>query len=328
MLVLGIDTSCDDTSVAVYRADTGRVLSNVVSSQYEFHAPFGGVVPEVAARRHAEQIDAVFNAALKEAGVEPEELNLVATTNRPGLLPALLVGLTFGKGLSFRLGIPFKAVHHIEAHLLSPFIGREPPFPFIGLVVSGGHTVIVVAEKLGKYKVVGKTLDDAVGEAYDKVAKLLSLGYPGGPAIDRLYRSYRGELLKLPKPKVKGLDFSFSGIKTATRRLFEQGAPAVQVAASFQETAVDYLVEKLKKAVKEVGVKRVAVAGGVSANSLLRERLLALKEEEGIELHLAPLEFTSDNGAMVAYTGYLRFLLEGADPLTVGAQARSPIDEG
>jgi len=321
LLVLGIDTSCDDTSVAVYDATGNRVLSNIVSSQYSFHREFGGVVPEIAARKHAENIDLVFDEALRVAGVKVKELSLICTTNRPGLLPALLVGLTFGKGLSYSLSLPFKAVHHIEAHIFSPFIGSEPQYPFIALVVSGGHTLIVLVESLGRYRLLGKTLDDAVGEAYDKVAKLLGLGYPGGPVIDRLYREYGGEFLELPRPRVKGFNYSFSGIKTAVRRLVEKGYPPPQIAASFQETAISYLLGKLKKVVKETGVKRVAVSGGVSANSLLRERL----KELGLELHLPPLEYTSDNGAMVAYAGYRRFLLEGEDSLEVGAFARSPI---
>ncbi len=321
MLVLGIDTSCDDTSVSVYDASQNRVLSNIVSSQYSFHREFGGVVPEIAARKHAENIDLVFEEALRVARVEVGDLSLICTTNRPGLLPALLVGLTFGKGLSYSLSLPFKGVHHIEAHIFSPFIGCEPKYPFIALVVSGGHTLIVLVESLGRYRLLGKTLDDAVGEAYDKVAKLLGLGYPGGPVIDRIYREYDGEYLSLPKPKVEGLNYSFSGIKTAVRRLVEKGYPPRQVAASFQRTAISYLVGKLKRAVEETGVRRISVSGGVSANSLLREELKGL----GFEVYLPPLEYTSDNGAMVAYLGYRRFLLEGADPLDLGAQARSVI---
>jgi len=321
LIVLGVDTSCDDTSIAVYDASSNKVLSNIVSSQYEFHREFGGVVPEIAARKHAENIDLVFLEALKVAQVSPSDLRLVCATNRPGLLPALLVGLTFAKGISYNLKVPFKAVHHIEAHLFSPFIGSEPSYPFLGLVVSGGHTLIVLVERLGRYKVLGKTLDDAVGEAYDKVAKITGLGYPGGPVIDKIYRSYDGDYLKLPKPKVSGLNFSFSGIKSAVRRLAEKGAPTYQLVSSFQRVAVSYLIDKLKEAVKETKVKRVAVSGGVSANSLLREELASL----GVELYIPPLEFTSDNGAMVAYLGYRKFLLEGEDSLEVGALARSQI---
>ncbi|WP_457680964.1 tRNA (adenosine(37)-N6)-threonylcarbamoyltransferase complex transferase subunit TsaD [Thermovibrio sp.] len=321
MIVVGIDTSCDDTSVAVYDAQNNKVLSNIVSSQYRFHREFGGVVPEIAARKHAENIDLVFNEALSVAEISTGELNLICATNRPGLLPALLVGLTFSKGVAFSLSLPFKGVHHIEAHIFSPFIGSEPVYPFLALVVSGGHTLLVLVEGLGKYRLLGKTLDDAVGEAYDKVAKMLSLGYPGGPVIDKLYSSFGGEFLELPKPKVPGFNYSFSGIKTAVRRLVEKGYPKEQIAASFQKTAVSYLLSKLKKAVKETGVKRVAVSGGVSANSLLRKELLSL----GVELYLPPLEFTSDNGAMVAYLGYKRSLLEGPDSLELGATAREPI---
>ncbi len=326
MIVVGIDTSCDDTSVAVYDGHGNRVLSNIVSSQYEFHQPFGGVVPEVAARKHAENIDVVFEEALRVAGIGVEDIRLVAVTRAPGLLPALLVGLTFGKGVAFWKEISFKGVHHIEAHLLSPFIGSEPEYPFLGLVVSGGHTLIVLAEEFGKYRVIGKTLDDAVGEAYDKVAKMLNLGYPGGPVIDRIYREFEGEYLELPKPRVKGFNYSFSGIKTAVRRLIEKGYPPEQVAASFQKTAVEYLIGKLKKALKETGVKRIAVSGGVSANSLLREKLKEI-EEQGYKVYLPKMEFTSDNGAMVAYVGYRRFLLEGGDSLEVGALPRMSLEE-
>ncbi|SMO64988.1 N6-L-threonylcarbamoyladenine synthase [Balnearium lithotrophicum] len=326
MIVLGIDTSCDDTSVAVYDAKENRILSNIVSSQYEFHIPFGGVVPEIAARKHAENIDVVFEEALKVAGVEVKDLELITVTRFPGLLPALLVGLTFGKGISYCSGLPFKGVHHIEAHLLSPFIGKEPEYPFLGLVVSGGHTLLVLAGGLGRYRVVGKTLDDAVGEAYDKVAKMLNLGYPGGPVIDRIYREFKGDYLQLPKPKVKGLNYSFSGIKTAVKRLVEKGYPKEQIAASFQKTAVEYLVGKLKKALKEFGIRRIAVSGGVSANSLLREKLEELSEK-GYEVLLPDLSYTSDNGAMVAYVGYRRFLLEGGDELTVGALPRLSLEE-
>jgi len=326
VLVLGIDTSCDDTSVAVYNARENAVLSNVVSSQHRFHAEFGGVVPEVAARKHAEKIDAVLSTALKEAGVGAKDLELITVTVTPGLMPALLVGLTFAKGLSFCLQKPLKGVHHIEAHMYSPFIGSVPPHPFLALVVSGGHTLMVVAQSFRSYTTVGKTLDDAVGEAYDKVAKLLKLGYPGGPVIDRIFSNYSGEFLKLPKPKVPGLNLSFSGLKTAVRRLVEKGYPPVQVAVSFQKTAVEYIVEKLRRALAETGVKAVAVSGGVSANSLLREKLRLL-EEEGYKVFLPEPSYTTDNGAMVAYTGYRRFLAEGEDPITLTAEPRKNIEE-
>ncbi|TCK06494.1 tRNA (adenosine(37)-N6)-threonylcarbamoyltransferase complex transferase subunit TsaD [Phorcysia thermohydrogeniphila] len=321
MIVLGIDTSCDDTSIAVYDSSKNTVLSNIVSSQHQFHLPFGGVVPEIAARKHAENIDIVFEEALKVAGIKVKDIELITVTRAPGLLPALLVGLTFGKGIAYCLNIPFKGVHHIEAHVFSPFIGSTPPEVFLALVVSGGHTLLILVEGLGKYRVIGKTLDDAVGEAYDKVAKMLGLGYPGGPIIDRIFKSYSGEYLELPKPKVPGFNYSFSGLKTAVRRLVEKGYPAEQIAASFQKTAIEYLVGKLKKALKEFNVKDIAVSGGVSANSLLREKLLEL-QEEGYRVHLPKMEYTSDNGAMVAYVGFKRFLLEGEDPLTLNAVAR------
>ncbi len=324
MIVLGIDTSCDDTSIAVYDGRRDVVLSNIVSSQHRFHQEFGGVVPEIAARKHAENIDIVFKEALKESGLELKDLEAVAVTRTPGLLPALLVGLTFAKGISFIHELPLKGTHHIEAHIFSPFIGKSTPSRFLSLIVSGGHTLLVLVEGIGKYTLVGKTLDDAVGEAYDKVAKLLGLDYPGGPVIDKLYRSYSGEFVSLPMPKVEGFNYSFSGLKTATRRLIERGTPKKVVAASFQKTAIDYLISKLVKAAEELKVKEIAVAGGVSANSYLRERLKAL-QERGFTVYLPELQFTSDNGAMVAYVGFKRLLLEGADPITINAAARSPI---
>ncbi|WP_163327746.1 tRNA (adenosine(37)-N6)-threonylcarbamoyltransferase complex transferase subunit TsaD [Desulfurobacterium thermolithotrophum] len=325
MIVLGIDTSCDDTSIAVYNGKENRILSNIVSSQYQFHQEFGGVVPEIAARKHAENIDIVFNEALKVAGIEVSDIELVAVTRTPGLLPALLVGVTFGKGIAYWREIPLKGVHHIEAHIFSPFIGKVPEFPFLSLVVSGGHTLIVLVEGLGKYKLIGKTLDDAVGEAYDKVAKMLGLGYPGGPVIDKIYKKYDGDFIDLPKPRAPQFNFSFSGLKTAVRRLIEKGYPVEQVAASFQKTAIEYLTGKLKKAIKELKVKKVAIAGGVSANSLLRESLKIMQVEKNLDLFLPEMEFTSDNGAMVAYVGYRKFLIEGEDSLSMNAVARSSL---
>ncbi|OMH41185.1 tRNA (adenosine(37)-N6)-threonylcarbamoyltransferase complex transferase subunit TsaD [Desulfurobacterium indicum] len=327
MKVLGIDTSCDDTAVAIYDSNEKKVLSNVVSSQYEAHRAYGGVVPEIAAREHLKNIDVIFREALEKANVDVSDIDLVAVTYTPGLLPALLVGLTFGKGVAFAGYIPFKGVHHIEAHMFSPFIKREPEFPFISLVVSGGHTMISVVRSLGNYKLLGKTLDDAIGEAFDKVAKMLDFGYPGGPAIDRIFRNYKENYLVLPKPQARGVNMSFSGLKTAVRRLIEDGYPKEMIAASFQKTAIDYVVGKLRKAVRETGIRRISVSGGVSANSYLRERLQELEDTERVKVFLPEIEFTSDNGAMVAYVGYLRF--EKAerigDPFTLNAYPSLPI---
>ncbi|WP_456397234.1 tRNA (adenosine(37)-N6)-threonylcarbamoyltransferase complex transferase subunit TsaD [Desulfurobacterium sp.] len=307
MKVLGIDTSCDDTAVAVYDSDDRKVLSNVVSSQYEAHRAYGGVVPEIAAREHLKNIDVIFEKALERAGIDVSDIELVAVTYTPGLLPALLVGLTFAKGVAFTRYIPFKGVHHIEAHMFSPFIEGKLEFPFLSLVVSGGHTMIAVVRSLGNYKLLGKTVDDAVGEAFDKVAKMLGLGYPGGPVIDRIFRNYRGSYLVLPKPQVRGVNMSFSGLKTAVKRMVEDGYSKEMIAASFQKTAIDYVVGKLRKAIRETGIRRVSISGGVSANSYLRERLQELEDTEKVKIFLPKMEFTSDNGAMVAYVGYLRF---------------------
>ena len=324
MIVLGIDTSCDDTSIAIYDGEKDKVLSNVVSSQHKFHQPFGGIVPEIAARKHAENIDLVFRKALSSAEMQLKDLNLITVTRTPGLLPALLVGLTFGKGLSYCLSLPFKTVHHIEAHIYSPFIEKRTEIPqkFLALVVSGGHTLILLVEHPFKYTLIGKTLDDAVGEAYDKVAQMLNLGYPGGPIIDKIYNNYTGDFIPLPKPKVEGFNYSFSGLKSAVKRLVERGYPKEQLAASFQKTAIEYLFEKLLKAIEYFKVNAIAVSGGVSANSLLRKKLLQL-ENSGKKVFIPKLEYTSDNGAMIAFTGYMKYLLEGEDSLTISAKARS-----
>ncbi len=327
MLVLGIDTSCDDTCCAVYSSD-GKLLSNVVSSQFHIHSKYGGVVPELAARKHLENIDRVTMQSLKEAGVQINDIDLITSTFAPGLLPALLVGLTFSKGLALALKRPFKKVHHIEAHIFSPFIGEAPPFPFLSLVVSGGHTLLVLSMDFGRHRILGRTLDDAVGEAFDKVAKMLGFGYPGGPVIDKIFRQYDGEYLYLPKPKVPGLNFSFSGLKSAVRRLYLKGEDKFKLAASFQKTAVDYLVEKLIRAVEVLKVKNIAVSGGVSANSYLREKLAEIAYIKGINLHIPRKGLSTDNGAMIAYVGFERFQREGGDKLDVNALARVPLGEG
>jgi len=321
MIVLGIDTSCDETSVAVYDAERKKILSNVVLSQVKIHSKYGGVVPEIAARKHAENIDKVFSVALEKAGVSVKDIDLVAVTNGPGLLPALLVGLTFGKGIAWFNKIPLKGVNHIEAHIFSPFVEKDYiPEKFLALVVSGGHTLLCLVSGK-KIKVVGRTLDDAVGEGFDKTAKLLGLGYPGGPVIDKMFSQYSGEFLELPKPKVKGLDFSFSGLKSAVRRLAEKGYPKEMIAVSFQKTAIDYLFEKLKKAIEIYGTENIVVAGGVSANSYLRKKVKSL-EESGFRVFLPSKELSVDNGAMVAFWGYQRFVAEGEDPLTLNAYSR------
>ena len=324
-MILGIDTSCDDTSISVYSSTTNRVLSNVISSQYALHKDFGGIVPEIAARSHADVIDIVFKEALDRASVGPKDIKLVCATNKPGLVTALLVGLTFGKTLSFSLGVPFKSVNHIEAHMFSPFIEKEVNFPFLSLIVSGGHTLITVSESIGKSRVIGETLDDAVGEAYDKVARILGLGYPGGPAIDKIYHSFKGNYLPLPKPKVNGLNFSFSGLKTATKLLVDKGYDGDQIAASFQKTAIDYLISKLEMAINQTKIKRVAISGGVSANLLLRERLIELGKKYNLKVFMPEMEFASDNGAMIAFLGYKRFLFEGPNSLSVNAFARASL---
>ena len=320
MLTLGIETSCDETSCAVLR-NGDKILSNVVSSSFAKHRPFGGVVPEIASRHCLEQIDYVFSGALREAKVSGSDLDLIAVTYGPGLVGSLLVGLSFAKALAYQLRIPFVGVNHLEGHLAANFIGIRPaPDEFVGLTVSGGHTELTYHRK-GSVEILGSTVDDAVGEAYDKTAKLLGLGYPGGPVIDRLAQKGNPKVFRFTKPKQDGrFDFSFSGIKTAVRdlvggvtdsaRLTSQpgsGSNAsflVDLCASFQETVAGWLVEKTIDACRAKRVKDVVVGGGVSANSRLRSLLNEEAKPYGIHVGFPPLSLTVDNAAMIARRGW------------------------
>jgi N6-L-threonylcarbamoyladenine synthase len=319
MRVLGIETSCDETSAAV--VEEGAVRSNVISSQL-IHARYGGVVPELASRAHQQLIVQVVNEALRGAGIRKEEIDLVAATYGPGLAGALLVGLSFAKGLAFSLGKPFVGVNHLEGHLYSNFLQPEGTgYPFLSLVVSGGHTLLVAVEAPFVHRVLGQTRDDAAGEAFDKVAKMLGLGYPGGPVIDRRARNGNPHAIAFPRSTLEpgSLDFSFSGVKTAVlyylRDLgIEAGEPVEDklglahvnnICASFQEAVVDVLVKKTIAAAEQVKVSAVTVAGGVSANSALRERLKAEVERRGMRFSFPALEYCMDNGAMIAYVGWL-----------------------
>ncbi len=309
MLTLGIETSCDETACAVLK-NGDEILSSVVSSSLFRHRPFGGVVPEIASRHCLEQIDFVFKTALKKAGVSKEDLNLIAVTRGPGLVGSLLVGLSFAKALAYQLRIPFIGVNHLEAHLAVNFIGKpNPKHPYVGLTVSGGHTELTYHPN-GSVEILGSTVDDAVGEAYDKTAKLLGLGYPGGPLIDRLAQKGNPKAIRFTKPKQKGrFDFSFSGIKTAVLYWVSQH-PAMSekdrkdLCASFQETVARWLVEKTIDACRQKKVKDVVVGGGVSANTRLRGLLLHEAEPYGIRVSFPPLSLTIDNGAMIARRGF------------------------
>lgn len=310
--VLGIETSCDETSCSVLKGKD-EILSNIVSSSLFRHKKFGGVVPEIASRHSMEQIQCVFEEALREAKIKALNLNLIAVTQGPGLIGSLLVGVSFAKALAYQLGIPFVGVHHMEAHLAANFIGVEAPEKYIGLLVSGGHTILTFCYR-GKISVLGETVDDAVGEAYDKVAKMIGLGYPGGPIIDQLAKRGNSRAVNFTKPKQDGrFSFSFSGVKTAVLYLLNDPktgkprleAPAVvDIAASFQRAVIGWLVEKAIDACEFKGVSDIVVGGGVSANSYLREKLTQDAAEKGIKVWFPPFSLSTDNAAMIARRGF------------------------
>ncbi|MBI4357931.1 MAG: tRNA (adenosine(37)-N6)-threonylcarbamoyltransferase complex transferase subunit TsaD [Candidatus Omnitrophica bacterium] len=317
---LGIETSCDETACAVLKGKD-KILSNVISSSLFRHKPFGGVVPEIASRHCLEAIDYVYQRALKEAGIKPEKINLVAVTRGPGLIGSIFVGVSFAKALSFSMDIPLIGVNHIEAHLEANFIGRRKPSSFIGVIVSGGHTSLV-RYRNHRHELLGETVDDAIGEAYDKVAKILGLGYPGGPMIDRLAQKGNAKAFSFTRPRQAGrFDFSFSGIKTAVLNLVEhapltptlsplrgrgkgEGEFVRDLCASFQEAVMQWVVEKTILACEEEGINNVVVGGGVSANSRLRFLMTQETRIRGMQLFLPPLELTTDNAAMIARLGY------------------------
>jgi len=321
MRILGIETSCDETAAAV--VEDGRyVHSSVVSSQVDLHARFGGVVPEVASRAHVELITAVIADALVEAGVELRELDAVAACHGPGLAGALLVGVSAAKALALTANLPYVGVNHLEAHLYAAWL-EDPTLvpPLATLIVSGGHTMIVIMEGHGRYHVVGQTVDDAAGEAFDKVARHLGLGYPGGPVIDRLAREGDPKAVRFPRAMPGELDFSFAGLKTAVVNHVRRNPEYVvaDIAASFQEAVVDQLVTKLLAAADEAGAPVLAIGGGVAANSRLRERVAAAAEASGRRSFLPPMALCTDNGAMIAATAWWRLQSDGPTPLNAGA---------
>jgi N6-L-threonylcarbamoyladenine synthase len=327
VIVLGVESSCDDTGAAVLR--NGRELSNVIASQEAVHGPYGGVVPELAARNHILHVVPVIERALEQAGVALAEVDGIAATRGPGLVGSLLVGLCTAKALARRLGVPFVGVNHIEGHLLSIALEADVERPFLGLVVSGGHSALYWARADGSYAVLGQTRDDAAGEAFDKAAKLLGLGYPGGRAIEELARGGDASALRLPRPRVKGavLDLSFSGLKTALWQGVEASPdiPLADVAASFQRAVVETLVEAARRAIGLTGATRIVVTGGVSANGALRDAMARLAEEEGATLLVPTLGRCTDNAAMIAYAGWLRLRRGESDPLSLNAVAELPL---
>ena len=309
MTILGIETSCDETSAAVV-VDGQRILSNVVSSQIELHRPYGGVVPELASRSHLQLVDVVIADALRQAGKSFEEIDAVAAAYGPGLATSLLIGLNAGKGVAFRLGKPFVGINHVEAHLYSPLMdhGVAETLPMVSLIVSGGHTILVHVTGIGQHRILGQTLDDAAGECFDKAAKLLKLGYPGGPEVDRLARQGNRKAIAFPRSMLDqpGYDFSFSGLKTSVLYYLKRTATVcvADVCASFQEAVVDVLVGKTVRAARDTGVRVVSASGGVSVNSRLRERLAEECQRRGWRLYLAPGNLCTDNGAMIAALAY------------------------
>ena len=318
MIILGIDTSCDDTSVA-FIEDGNRILSNIVSSQVDLHKAFGGVVPEIASRKHVELINGLFRQGLEEAGLTLSDIDCVSVTAGPGLIGSVLVGLSFAKGLALALNKPLIGVNHIEAHAMSIFLEQEVEFPFVALVVSGGHTTILLMEEPLKYKVLGSTRDDAAGEALDKVAKFLNIGYPGGRIIEEYSRTGRGDYVAFPRPMINepNYDFSFSGLKTAFINYVKNNGVTNEnindILASFQEAVFDVISLKTMKAAMDRNIRRIVIGGGVAANGRMREVFLKRGTGFGVEAMFSSPGFCTDNGAMVAVTG--RFHMDrGAVP--------------
>jgi N6-L-threonylcarbamoyladenine synthase len=312
MIILGIDTSCDDTSIALLN-DGGRILSNIVSSQVDIHKLFGGVVPEIASRKHIELIDIIFRNAMEEANIEAKDIDIVCVTSGPGLIGSVLAGLCFAKGLSLSIDKPLIAVNHVEAHAMSIFLEKEANFPYIALVVSGGHTIILLLEDFCVYKVLGTTRDDAAGEAFDKIAKYIGIGYPGGKAIEDIAKKGNKEYVQFPRPMMDNndYDFSFSGLKTSFLNYVKKHGindeNMSDILASFQEAICDVLSHKTIKAAKDFNVKRIIVGGGVAANNRLREIFVEKGEKELLNTLFSSPKFCTDNGAMVAITGYRHF---------------------
>ncbi len=310
-MILAFDTSCDDTSAACF-VDNNR-YSNIVSSQNDIHAKYGGIMPEMAARRHIEVIGYLTKEALERVSASISDVDYVAATVGPGLLPSLLIGVSFAKGLAYANKKPIIPINHIEGHLFAPFFDKKLTFPFVALIVSGGHTHLFAVRDVGSYELVGKTLDDAVGEAFDKVARILNVGYPGGPVIDRLSKSGNPDRFNIPMglDKKKSLDFSFSGTKTFVKNLVNNHpnlskTDICDIAASFQKASVDILWKKTKRACNLYGINKIAVSGGVSANSYLRESFTKNAKKDGIEIFLPSKEMTTDNALMIAFIASLK----------------------
>lgn len=333
MRVLGIETSCDETGIAIYDDKVG-LLANQLYSQVKLHADYGGVVPELASRDHVRKTVPLIQAALKEAHLTAKDIDAVAYTAGPGLVGALLVGATIGQALAFAWQVPAIPVHHMEAHLLAPMLEKTPPpFPFVALLVSGGHTQLVKVTAIGKYQLLGESVDDAAGEAFDKTAKLLGLDYPGGLMLSQLAQKGKANRFIFPRPMTDrpGLDFSFSGLKTFAANTIKDNDDDDQtradIAYAFEDAVVDTLAIKCKRALIQTGFSRLVIAGGVSANQPLRLKLTEMMQKQGGEIFYARPEFCTDNGAMIAYTGLIRLKTNKNTDLGVTVRPRWPLSE-
>ncbi|AWC84858.1 MULTISPECIES: tRNA (adenosine(37)-N6)-threonylcarbamoyltransferase complex transferase subunit TsaD [Enterobacter] len=333
MRVLGIETSCDETGIAIYDDEKG-LLANQLYSQVKLHADYGGVVPELASRDHVRKTVPLIQAALKEAGLNSTDIDAVAYTAGPGLVGALLVGATVGRSLAFAWDVPAIPVHHMEGHLLAPMLEDNPPaFPFVALLVSGGHTQLISVTGIGKYELLGESIDDAAGEAFDKTAKLLGLDYPGGPMLSKMASQGTEGRFVFPRPMTDrpGLDFSFSGLKTFAANTIRNNDDSEQtradIARAFEDAVVDTLMIKCKRALEKTGFKRLVMAGGVSANRTLRAKLAQMMQKRGGEVFYARPEFCTDNGAMIAYAGMVRLNAGATADLSVSVRPRWPLAE-
>ncbi|MCA3891912.1 tRNA (adenosine(37)-N6)-threonylcarbamoyltransferase complex transferase subunit TsaD [Vibrio vulnificus] len=333
MRILGIETSCDETGIAIYDDEKG-LLAHKLYSQIKLHADYGGVVPELASRDHVKKTIPLIKEALKEANLTANDIDGVAYTAGPGLVGALLVGATIGRSLAYAWGVPAVPVHHMEGHLLAPMLeDNPPPFPFVAVLVSGGHSMMVEVKGIGEYKILGESIDDAAGEAFDKTAKLMGLDYPGGPLLSKLAEKGTPGRFKFPRPmtNVPGLDMSFSGLKTFTANTIAANGDDEQtradIAYAFEEAVCATLAIKCKRALEQTGMKRIVIAGGVSANRRLRAELEKLAHKVGGDVYYPRTEFCTDNGAMIAYAGMQRLKNNEVSDLAVEARPRWPIDQ-
>ncbi|MCS5566127.1 MAG: tRNA (adenosine(37)-N6)-threonylcarbamoyltransferase complex transferase subunit TsaD [Methylococcales bacterium] len=331
MNVLGVETSCDETGVAIYNSEKGLV-SHCLYSQVPVHAEYGGVVPELASRDHIRKLSPLIRQCLSDGKMRPSDIDGIAYTAGPGLIGPLMVGATVARSLAMAWKVPAVGVHHMEGHLLAPLLDKDPPeFPFVALLISGGHTLLVQAERAGQYRIIGETLDDAAGEAFDKTASLLELGYPGGPALSKLAERGNPEHYRFPRPMTDrpGLDFSFSGLKTFARNMLASTDKSARadIARAFQDAVADTFSIKCRRAMRQTGYKRLVVAGGVSANTGIRSKLQDMAQKEGIRVYYPRLEFCTDNGAMIAFAGHQRLREGQKESLAIKVRPRWPLDE-